>query len=61
MRYKTGDTAPYKGTYEFDGFVDPKVNCKPTSEERRIPLDKGETFPPIRSCNAAAWWRFVRS
>nr|PZN28589.1 MAG: hypothetical protein DIU80_10465 [Chloroflexota bacterium] len=26
-----------------------------------MPLQKGETFPPIRSCNKGAWWRYIGS
>ena len=32
-----------------------------TADERVIPLQKGETFPPIRSCNKGAWWRYIGS
>jgi hypothetical protein len=55
--YKTGDKAPEKANYVFVRFVNTNVNCTPTNNERNIPLDKGDTFPPIRSCNAAAWYR----
>lgn len=57
MKYKTGDKAPVTGNYRFAGFVDSRVNCKPTTNERIIPMKRGDTFPPVRSCDAAAWWQ----
>ena len=55
-RYKTGQICPKRGTYRFDGYLDGKQTPAPTAEERRIPLDKGDTFPPIRSANKGCWW-----
>lgn len=26
-----------------------------------IPLSKGETFPPVRSCNKGAFWKYIGS
>jgi hypothetical protein len=57
--YKTGDTAPYTGRYEFVRYINGTTTPAPTNEEKIIPLSRGETFPPIRSCNKAAWWRFI--
>ncbi len=55
--YKTGDIAPTTTTYEFAGYTDGTATPAPTANERVIPLSKGETFPPIRSCGKGAWWR----
>ncbi len=44
--------------------VDPrscKLDCQPTDAEREMPLTKGATFPPLRSCGKAAVWRLVRA
>ncbi|MCZ7539598.1 MAG: YjzC family protein [Anaerolineae bacterium] len=57
--YKTGDTAPQTGRYEFVRYTDGTTTPPPTAEERVIPLTKGKTFPPIRSCNKAAWWKLL--
>lgn len=57
--YKTGDTAPQTGRYQFVRYTDGSTYPAPTSEERVIPLSRGETFPPIRSCNKGAWWQAV--
>jgi YjzC-like protein len=57
--YKTGDTAPYTGRYEFVRYTDGSTAPAPTSEERIIPLSRGETFPPVKSCNKGAWRRLV--
>ena len=57
--YKTGDTAPYTGRYEFVRYTDGTTTPAPTSEERVIPLSRGETFPPVKSCNKGAWWRWL--
>lgn len=57
--YRTGQTAPVSGVYEFAGHVDGSY-CSPTSGERYIPLAKGETFPPHRRCNKSVLWRLSR-
>lgn len=55
-RFKTGETCQTTGHYQFDGYTDGTTTPSPTAEERIIPLSRGETFPPIRSCNKACWW-----
>lgn len=49
--FKTGEKAPLKDTYEVTSTGNRKP---PTREEKVIPLDKGERFPPIRSQNTSA-------
>ncbi|MBK8265144.1 MAG: YjzC family protein [Nannocystis sp.] len=60
-RFKTGQTSPGTGSFVFDGYLE-TTNWRPapTTEERVIPLSRGETFPPIRSQSAAAWWKCQR-
>lgn len=55
--YKTGDTAPATGRYQFVRYTDGTTWPQPTPEERVIPLSWGEPFPPIRSCNKGAYWQ----
>ena len=57
--YKTGDIAPHTGRYQFVRYTDGSTSPAPTPEERVIPLSRGETFPPIRSCNKGAFWSAV--
>lgn len=57
--YKTGEEAPRSGRYEFVKYIDGSVYPSPTTEERIIPLSKGENFPPVRSTNKAAWWKAI--
>lgn len=57
--YKTGDTAPQTGRYQFVSYTDGTTSPSPTAEERIIPLSRGEVFPPIRSCNKGAYWRLI--
>jgi hypothetical protein len=57
--YRTGDTAPRTGRYEFVRYTDGTTTPAPTNNERVIPLSAGETFPPIRSCNKGAWWQAI--
>jgi hypothetical protein len=59
MRYKTGDKCTTKGRYQFDGYTDGTNYPSPTTEEKIIPLDVGDTFPPIRSTNKGAYWRYI--
>jgi hypothetical protein len=55
--YKTGEISPARAFFDFAKYTDGTTLPAPTSEERRIPMDKGEEFPPIRSCNKGAWWK----
>lgn len=57
MRSKTGDKCTAAGTYDWDGYVDGSSTPAPTTDEKAIPMQVGGTFPPVRSCNKAAWWR----
>jgi hypothetical protein len=59
-RFKTGQTCLTSGVYIFDDYTDGTNHPSPTQEERVIPLCKNETFPPIRSCYKAAWWKLQR-
>lgn len=59
-RYKTGEDAPRSGVYTFVEHVGRDLDCQPTPEENEIVLERGETFPPHRSCEEAAWWEFGR-
>ena len=53
-------TEPWQAVEEADGT--PRlVSTKPGRVQAFHHLDKGDTFPPIRSQNRAAWWRFTRS
>lgn len=56
--YKTGQKVENAGDYRFVRYVenDPIIP-PPTPEERIIPLDVGDRFPPVRSTGKAAWWR----
>ncbi|RKG61268.1 YjzC family protein [Corallococcus sp. CA054B] len=57
--YKTGDTYETSGDYAFDGYTDGTESPPVTQEERIIPLDKDETFPPIKSSKKGAYWTKV--
>lgn len=57
---KTGEKARISGYYAYNGAVDKKISCIPTPEERIIPLDKGDTAPPVKSCGSAANWKLLR-
>ena len=59
-RFKTGQKCDTTGSYVFDEYVDGTKTPSPTNEERVIPLAAGETFPPVRSHNKAAWWKLQR-
>jgi hypothetical protein len=59
MRYKTGETCQTSGKYKFDGYVDGSRTPAPTVNEQTIPLERGETFPPIKSSGKACYWKKV--
>ncbi|ARI77940.1 YjzC family protein [Halobacillus mangrovi] len=56
-RYKTGEKAPEKGTYKFDGLVEGGNESNITEDEKHIELSNGDTFPPLRSNKEAAYWK----
>ncbi len=58
--FKTGEKCPISGVYAFVKYADGSSWPQPTLEERRIPLTRGETFPPVRSTNKAAYWKLSR-
>jgi YjzC-like protein len=57
--YKTGEKAPVSGVYRFVRHTDGTTHATPA--EQRIPLSKGETFPPCRSGDGkGAIWTLER-
>jgi hypothetical protein len=60
VRKKTGETCEIAGDYRFDGYTDGSSSPRPTSDEMEIPLQRGETFPPVRSCDKACWRLLAR-
>jgi hypothetical protein len=56
--FKTGENAPVSGDYEYVKHIEP-TGCVPTSAERQIPLAKGETFPPHKSCGKGVIWKLI--
>lgn len=60
QEFRTGEKAPVSGVYRFVRHIDSPPSCNPTSAENEIPLSKGETFPPHRSCGKGAIWSLVR-
>lgn len=59
-RFKTGQKCNTTGSYVFEQYVDGTMTPAPTREERVIPMTAGETFPPVRSQDKAAWWMLQR-
>jgi hypothetical protein len=59
-RFKTGQTCPESGRYQFDGYLDGTWTPSPSAEEKEIPLSRDETFPPVRSTGKACWWKLVQ-
>ena len=60
ITHRTGEKVPESGIYSYQGPADGTTACAPTKEELEIPLSKGETFPPIKSCKTGAEWKKVR-
>lgn len=57
--FKTGQVCSSKGKYQFASYLDGTNSPAPTAEERVIPLDVGDRFPPVNSADKGAWWRFI--
>ena len=60
VRKKTGENCDIAGDYQFDGYTDGTWSPSPTTDEKVIPLQRGETFPPVRSCDKACWRKLTR-
>ncbi len=59
--WRTGQDCPLAGVYRFDRYTDGTSSPSPTHEEAYIPMiSPGRTFPPIKSANKGAVWRFER-
>lgn len=58
---RTGEKADISGLYVHMGNPNGKTSCSPTSEERIIPLEKGDTAPPVKSCAEPAIWKLVKA
>jgi YjzC-like protein len=52
--FKTGQVNPVSGVFDFVGYVDGSSYPTPSAAARRIPLTKGEVFPPCER-KAASW------
>ena len=59
-RFRTGETCPESGRYQFDGYLDGTSHPPPKAEERQIPISTNERFPPIRSAEKACWWKLMQ-
>ncbi len=57
----TGEKAEVTGLYKYNGPVNNKPSCSPTPEEQIIPLDVGDTAPPVKSCGDSAKWKLVKT
>ena len=58
--FHIGDVCPESGVYRLKDR-DCKGNGGCSSEDQReIPLVKGKTFPPCRTCKGRVIWEFVR-
>ena len=60
MKYKTGELCPQTGHYSFAGHIDGSIGCHETSDERDIPMYRGNTFPPVKHCQKGAYWVYAR-
>ena len=58
-RKKTGELCRTEGRYAFGGYLDGTLFPRPTAEEMVIPMDRLDTFPPVRSTSKAAWWKLI--
>ena len=58
-KYKTGDISPASAYFEWVKYTDGSFLPSPTSDEMKIPMDKGKKFPPVRSCDKGAWWKMT--
>jgi len=58
-QYETCQISPANAYYKWVRYTDGTTYPSPTPEEMNIKLEKGEHFPPIRSCNKGAIWEMT--
>lgn len=63
MTHKTdtfhiGQICPTSGVYRIKHYEE---HSECSKEQYEIPLTKGKTFPPCKSCKFKVVWEFVRS
>ena len=58
--YTTGQKCEESGIYATVRHMKPGIPCSATPEEKTIPLAKGDTFPPHKSCNAGVVWKLTK-
>jgi len=58
--YTTGQTVPESGLYKYTGHRTEHKGCTPTEEEQVIPMARGGTFPPLKSCKSEAKWTLFK-
>ena len=59
LTVKTGEQAPESGIYRFVGPTNEWESCEPTAEELKIPLTKGQTVPPVKSCSTGGVFTLI--
>ncbi len=59
-RFRTGETCPESGRYQFDGYLDGTSQPSPLAAERELPISRGEKFPPVRSSSKACYWKLMQ-
>ena len=57
--YKTGETNPVSGVFQWHGYVDGTWAPVPSEKAKRIPLTEEKTFTPISGVHKACIWRLV--
>jgi len=57
--FTTGQKCQESGVYIFVRHMDNSI-CQGSPGEKRIPLSKGETFPPHRSCSKGVIWALAQ-
>jgi len=58
-QYQTCERSSVDANYKCVKYTDGTTYPSPTSDEMEIKLEKGEHFPPIRSCDKGAIWEMT--
>ena len=58
--FHTGEICQMSGHYKFVRHMDESIGCHETTDERDIPLHRGDPFPPVRHCEKGAIWTYSR-
>ena len=58
--FNIGEVCPESGLYHLKEHACGQGNAQRSGDQKKIPLTKGEKFPPCRNCEGEIRWELIR-